>query len=172
MLMYMGKSLLIFSDPLLDFSVSGWHGFGSVTQVFFRISVSNFMCISFVAVSRSLTIVSYVAFKMAALWFWTMFNCNPPIAHCHPLLWGGGILVDHWSTISSCFCEFASGSWYMKRRYFHTDWSCHSQSHVLFVVLFLKVRYPRNILQFIVALHPKNDNFKNKTIKDDSLSLH
>ena len=47
------------------------------------------------------TIVSYVAFKMAALWFWTMFNCNPPIAHCHPLLWGGGILVDHWSTISS-----------------------------------------------------------------------
>ena len=21
---------------------------------------------------------------------------------CHPLLWGGGILVDHWSTISSC----------------------------------------------------------------------
>ena len=59
------------------------------------------MCMSFVAVSRSLTIVSYVAFKMAALWFWTMFNCNPPIAHCHPLLWDGGILVDHWSTISS-----------------------------------------------------------------------
>ena len=65
------------------------------------ISVSNFMFTSFVAVGRSLTIVSYVAFKMAALWFWTMFNCNPPIAHCHPLLWGGGILADHWSTISS-----------------------------------------------------------------------
>ena len=62
------------------------------------------MCMSFVAVGRSLTIVSYVAFKMVALWFWTMFNCNPPIAHCHPLLWGGGILVDHWSTISSCAC--------------------------------------------------------------------
>ena len=40
-------------------------------------------------------------FKMAALWFWTMFNCNPPIAHCNPLLWGWGILVDHWSTISN-----------------------------------------------------------------------
>ena len=53
---------------ILDFSVSGWHGFGSVTQVCFGISVSNFMCISFVAVGRSLTIVSYVA----ALWFWTM----------------------------------------------------------------------------------------------------
>ena len=61
---------------ILDFSVSGWHGFGSVTQVCFGISVSNFMCMSFVAVGRSLTIVSYVAFKMAALWFWTM----PPSA--------------------------------------------------------------------------------------------
>ena len=50
----------------------GWHGFGSVTQVCFGISVSNFMCMSFVAVGRSLTIVSYVAFKMAALWIWTM----------------------------------------------------------------------------------------------------
>ena len=25
---------------------------------------------------------------------------------CHPLLWGGGILVDHWSTISSCHSTF------------------------------------------------------------------
>ena len=33
--------------------------------------------------------------------FLTMINCNPPIAHCHPLLCGGGILVDHWSAISS-----------------------------------------------------------------------
>ena len=84
---------------ILDFSVSGWHGFGSITKVCFGISVSNFMCMSFAAVGRSLTIVSYVTFKMAALWFWTMFNCNPSIAHCHPLLWGGGILVDHWSSI-------------------------------------------------------------------------
>ena len=49
------------------------------------------MCMSFVAVGKSLTIVSYVAFKIAALWFWTM----------PPFLSGGGILVDHWSTISS-----------------------------------------------------------------------
>ena len=57
---------------ILDFLVSGWHGFGRVTQVCFGISVSNLMCMSFVAVGRSLTIVSYVTFKMAALWFWTM----------------------------------------------------------------------------------------------------
>ena len=88
---------------ILDFSVSEWHGFGSITQGCFGISVSNFMCMSFVAVGRSLTIVSYVTFKMAALWFWTMFNYNPPIAYWHPLLWCGGILVDHWSTISSLF---------------------------------------------------------------------
>ena len=88
--------------------------FRQQTQVCFGISVPNFMCISFVAVGRSLTIVSYVAFKMAALWFWTMFNCNPPIAHWHPLLWGGGILVDHWSTIScicrSCACTIGHGT--------------------------------------------------------------
>ena len=96
-----------------DFSVSGWHGFGSVTQVCFGISISIFMCMSFVAVGRSLTILSYVAFKMAALWFWTMFNCNPPIAHCHPLLWGGGILVDHWSTISSLISLPSSGALYI-----------------------------------------------------------
>ena len=83
---------------ILDFSVSGWHGFDRVCC---RISVSNFLFMSFVAVGRSLMIVSYVTFKMSALWFWTMFNCNPTIAHCHLFLWGGGILVDHWSTISS-----------------------------------------------------------------------
>ena len=76
--------------------------FRQQTQVCFGISVSN------LAVGRSLTIVSYVAFKMAALWFWTVFNWNPPIAHCHPLLWGGGILVDHWSTISSSNRELNS----------------------------------------------------------------
>ena len=89
---------------ILDFSVSGLgrrHGFSNVTQVYFEISVSNFMCMSFVAVARSITIFGYVTFNMAALWFWTMFNCNPPIAPCFPPLWGGGILVDHWSTISS-----------------------------------------------------------------------
>ena len=98
-LMYMGRSLLIFSD--VNFKMAAWHAFSRVTQVYFGISVSNFMCMSFVAVGRSLVIFSYVAFKMVALRFWTMFNCNPPIAPCYPLLWGGGILVDHWSTISS-----------------------------------------------------------------------
>ena len=66
-----GRSQL--SNPSdLSCLVSGWHGFGSVTQVCFGISVSNFMCMSFVAVGRGLTIVSYVTFKMAALLFWTM----------------------------------------------------------------------------------------------------
>ena len=108
---------------ILDFSFSGRHGFGSVTQVCFGISVPNFVCTSFVAVGRSLMIVSYVAFKMAALWFWTMFNCNPPIAHCYPLLWGGGILVDHGSTISS-YIETAP--WWPLPGYYSCTLSCDS----------------------------------------------
>ena len=40
--------------PILDFSVSGWHGFSSLTQICFGISVSNFLCMSLVAVGRSL----------------------------------------------------------------------------------------------------------------------
>ena len=90
---------------MLDLLVSGLcrqHGLGNETQVCFGISVSNFMCMSFVAVGKSLTIFSYIAFRMSALWFWAMFYLNPPIAPCYPLLWGGGILVDHWSTISNC----------------------------------------------------------------------
>ena len=86
---------------IIDFSVSGRYGFDSVTQVCFGISVSNFMCMFLVALGRSLMIVSYVAFRMAALCFWTTLNYNRPIAHCYPLLLGGGILVDHWSSISS-----------------------------------------------------------------------
>ena len=93
---------------ILGFSDFGRHGFGNVVRICFGISVSNFMRMSFVAASRSLMIVSYVAFKMAALWFWTTFNCNPPIAHCYRLLWGGGILVNHWSAISSYVTEYIS----------------------------------------------------------------
>ena len=75
------------------------------------------MCMSFVAVGRTLMIFSYVTFKMAALWFWTMFNCNPPISPCYPLIWGGGILVDHWSTISSF------------TRYSFSEITCSCQDH-------------------------------------------
>ena len=108
-LMYMGKSLLIFSTSFSKWLPGGHIRFFGFWMAWFRQCNSSllwnfsfkFMCMSFVAVGSSLTIVSYVAFKMTALWFLTMLNCNPPIAHCHPLLWGGGILVEHWSTISS-----------------------------------------------------------------------
>ena len=140
---------------MLDFSVSGLcrrHGFGSVTQVCFGISVSNFMCMSFVAVGKDLKIFSYIAVKMAALWFWAMFNCNPPIAPCYPLPWGGGSLVDHWSTISSlqwlifctlCICDIHDIAWtsetknvswyrickfniYVVDCWLISQWMCHS----------------------------------------------
>ena len=47
-------------------SVCRWHGFRSITQVCFGISISNFICILMVAISRSLLIFSDVTFKMAA----------------------------------------------------------------------------------------------------------
>ena len=78
---------------ILDFSVSGWHGFGSVTQVCFGISVSNFMCMSFVAVGRNLTIVNYFAFKMAANGCLVILNnAQLQSTHCplppSPMGWG------------------------------------------------------------------------------------
>ena len=42
---------------------------------------------------------------------------HPPIAHCPPLLWGGGILVDHWSTISSFVLLQAGGAAAMIEHY-------------------------------------------------------
>ena len=47
---------------------------------------------------------------------------NGCLVHCYPLLWGRGILVDHWSTISSIFsgkiaifrhCKYLPGNVWM-----------------------------------------------------------
>ena len=55
-------------------SVRRRHGFRSITQVCFGISISNFICILFVAMGRSLLIFSDVTVKMATWWpswiFW------------------------------------------------------------------------------------------------------
>ena len=53
---------------ILDFSFSGlcrWHGFQSMTRLCFEISVSNFMCMSFLAMGLSPLIFNSVTFKMA-----------------------------------------------------------------------------------------------------------
>ena len=77
-LMYMGRSPLIFSDvifqngrlaAILFFSVSGLcrrHGFWSVTQVCVGVSILNFICILIVVIGKSLLIFSDITFKMAA----------------------------------------------------------------------------------------------------------
>ena len=77
----------------------------------------------------------YLYLWVDSLWFWKMFNCNPPIAHCCPILRGWGIQVDHWSTISSWF-------WYMGRKnkywYFFCleiwilAWRSHGKNHGTF----------------------------------------
>ena len=52
--------------PSVRPSVCRRHGFRSINQVCFGISISNFICMLMVAIGRSLLIFSDVTFKMAA----------------------------------------------------------------------------------------------------------
>ena len=52
--------------PSVRPSVCRRHGFRSISQVCFGISISNFICMLMVAIGRSLLIFSIVTFKMAA----------------------------------------------------------------------------------------------------------
>ena len=52
--------------PSVRPSVCRRHGFRSISQVSFGISISNFICMLMVAIGRSLLIFSVVTFKMAS----------------------------------------------------------------------------------------------------------
>ena len=52
--------------PSVRPSVCRRHGFRSISQVCFGVSISNFICVLMVAIGRSLLIFSDVTFKMAA----------------------------------------------------------------------------------------------------------
>ena len=64
-----GRRLSIFSD--VAFKMAAWwpywnlQCFRSITQVCFRISILNFICLIFMAMGRSLLIFSDISFKMA-----------------------------------------------------------------------------------------------------------
>ena len=59
--------------PSIRPSVCRRHGFRSISQVCFGISISNFICMLMVAIGRSLLIFSDVTFKMAAWWPYWIF---------------------------------------------------------------------------------------------------
>ena len=59
--------------PSVRPSVCRRHGFRSISQVCFGISISNFICMLMVAIGRSLLIFIDVTFKMAALWPYWIF---------------------------------------------------------------------------------------------------
>ena len=59
--------------PSVRPSVCRRHGFRSISQVCFGISISNFICMLMVAICRSLLIFSDVTFKMAAWWPYWIF---------------------------------------------------------------------------------------------------
>ena len=71
---------------VLDFSASGlcsWHSFRSITRVCFGISISNLICMLFVAIDQSLSIFTYVTFKMAAwrpYWIFPFLDSNFSLA--------------------------------------------------------------------------------------------
>ena len=60
--------------PSVRPSVCRWHGFRSISQFCFGVSISNFICILMVAIGRSLLIFSDVTFKMAAWWPYWIFR--------------------------------------------------------------------------------------------------
>ena len=60
------RSILDSPCPSVRTSVCRRHGFRSISQVCFGISISNFICMLMVAIGRSLLIFSDVTFKMAA----------------------------------------------------------------------------------------------------------
>ena len=61
-----GGGILDSPCPSVRLSVCRRHGFRSISQVCFGISISNFICMLMVAIGRSLLIFSDVTFKMAA----------------------------------------------------------------------------------------------------------
>ena len=75
---------------IFDFSISGlssWHGFWSVTRDCFGISISNFICMLFVAMGQSLLIFSCVTLKIAVWWPYWIFQF-PGTSHT----WGWGMV--------------------------------------------------------------------------------
>ena len=65
-----------FVRPSIRPSVYRRHCFRSVTQVCLGISISNFVCLLFVAMGRSLFIFSDVTFKMAAWQLYWICRCS------------------------------------------------------------------------------------------------
>ena len=71
---------------ILDLMVSGlsrWHGFRSISQVCFGISISNFICMLVLVIGSSLLIFSDDTTKMAAWWpYWIFWfpDCNFSLA--------------------------------------------------------------------------------------------
>ena len=69
--------------PSIRPSVCRRHGFRSISQVSFGISISNFICMVMVAIGRSLLIFSGVTFKMAAWrphWIFWFLDSNFTLA--------------------------------------------------------------------------------------------
>ena len=91
---YTGFTLSV--HPSVCPSVCRRHGFQSISQVSFGISISNFTCMLMVAIGKSLLIFSNVTFKMAAwrpYWIFWFPDSNYTLALNINLNFSGIILM-------------------------------------------------------------------------------
>ena len=89
----------IYLVPSVRPSVCSRHGFGSVTQVCFRLSITNFICLLFVAMG--LWIISDVTFKMSAwqpYWiFWSKLHWHITYTcACEGSYWFSAVSLSKW----------------------------------------------------------------------------
>ena len=77
-----------------------WHGFWSITQVCFGISVSNFVCMWVVAVGRYILFFTNVTFKMAAWWSYGIFSRDQAALRTLLSIWRQSI-----THFSQCSCH-------------------------------------------------------------------
>ena len=133
LLVAMGRSLLIFSD--VTFKMAAWW-----PSWIFRFPNSNFsLALNFK--SKLMQHISCMYWWIESLWFWRMFNCNPCIVHWYPFPLGGGILVDHWSTVSSYTCFALTSAKQLGSFWLQSDFQCGKKPQKT-VRFFFTIEFP------------------------------
>ena len=105
-------------------SVCRRHGFQSISQVCFRISFWNFICVLMVVIGRGLLIFSNVTFKMATWIFWFPDFTLPSNINILTPNFSGTILMYISRSLvnfSSVFCKMAAWRPYWIFRTFFLD---------------------------------------------------
>ena len=74
-----------------------------VALFWFPAAILNFLFLDYkfsLVMKVQTSVAHYLHLWVESWWLWMIYNCNSLIAHCCHFPLGGGILVDHWATIS------------------------------------------------------------------------